>query len=321
MCKITVFTATYNRKHLLEKLYESLKKQTNKDFEWLIIDDESSDQTDELVNLWIKKENNFSIRYMKQNHGGKHRALNKGFFEAKGEYFFIVDSDDYLTDNAIEIVCKWIETIEKSDEKLAGIAGLKAYQNGVVSGGTPKINKDGYIDTDCFSREKYNLTGEKAEVFKVEVLKQYLFPEFEGEFFVTEDVCWNSIYGDGYKLRWFNEVIYIFEYLDDGLTKTGLNEINGHVKNYNGYCYYIKQSLELFGALNRPRLFKTFIEVAKQKNRSFSQMAEDLKISRIQLLNQFLLLPFGFAKSGIRILKKDGIKAIIDRFKYLKLEY
>lgn len=314
MCKITVFTATYNRKELLGKLYESLRNQTNKGFEWLIIDDESSDGTNEVVYQWIENEEEFPIRYIKQKHGGKHRALNKGFFEAKGKYLFIVDSDDYLTNDAIEISYKWIETIENSEEKLAGIAGLKAYKNGIVSGGTPRIDKDGYIDADCFSREKYNLTGEKAEIFRVDVLRKHLFPEFEGEFFVTEDVCWNSIYADGYKLRWFNEVIYKFEYLDDGLTKSGLNELNGHIKNYLGYCYYVKQCIDLFGVINRPRMFNTFLKVAKYKKRSFAQIANDLKITKIKLVFQYILLPFGFAKSGIRILKRDGIKSLMKQF-------
>lgn len=308
MCKITVFTATYNRRHLLNKLYESLRKQTSYNFEWLIIDDESIDSTDQLVNQWVNEDNEFEIRYIKQKHGGKHRALNKGFFEAKGEYFFVVDSDDYLTNTAIEKACKWIKEIEKTDKKLAGVAGLKVYHNGMISGGKPKINNEGWIDADCFEREKYGLEGEKAEIFKTDILRKHLFPEFEGEFFITEDVCWNSIYNDGYKLRWFNESIYKFEYLDDGLTKTGMNEIKGHVNNYYGYCYYVKQSINLFGIMNRPRLFMTMIKVAKHKKRNFSQIANDLKISEFKLSIYFLLLPFAVLKSGFKKINKSIIK-------------
>lgn len=318
MCKITVFTATYNRRHLLCKLYESLRRQTSYEFEWLIIDDESTDSTDEIVKKWITKEENFEIRYIKQKHGGKHRALNKGFLEAKGEYFFIVDSDDYLTDDAIETVSEWINQIEEADEKLAGVAGLRAYENGEINGGIPKVNSEGWIDADCFSRSKYNLNGDKAEVFKTDILIKHLLPEFEGEFFVTEDVCWNSIYADNYKLRWFNKKIYICEYLEDGLTRSGMNEINGYLKNYNGYCYYIKQCIDLFGVINRPRLFKTFIKVAKYKGRGFNQMANDLKISRINLLYNYIILPVAFTKSTFRILKNKGINGIKQRIKSLK---
>lgn len=318
MCKITVFTATYNRENLLPRLYESLKRQTNKNFEWLIIDDESTDYTEQLVNKLIENEKTFPIRYIKQKHGGKYRALNKGFIEAKGEYFFIVDSDDYLTNKAIEKACSWIEEIEFSNEKLAGVAGLKAYENGVISGGNPKITDKGWVDADCFEREKYGLDGEKAEIFKTDILKNHLFPEFEGEFFLTEAVCWNSIYAKGYKLRWFNEIIYKFEYLDDGLTKSGMNEIAGNINNYYGYCYYIRQCIDLFGVLNKPRLFRTFIKVAKCKKRNFTQIAEDLKISKISLVFNFCLLPIGYIKSGFRILKNQGICGIKKRFEILK---
>lgn len=315
MCKITVFTATYNRKHLLCKLYESLRRQTSYEFEWLIIDDASTDYTDELVNEWINKENNFEIRYIRQKHGGKHRALNKGFFEAKGEYFFIVDSDDYLTDDAIEIISGWIDQIKDSNERLAGVSGLRAYESGEINGGIPIVNDEGWIDADCFSRNKYNLNGDKAEVFKTDILRQHLFPEFDGEFFLTEDVCWNSIYKDNYKIRWFNKAIYICEYLDGGLTKSGMNELEGHINNYKGYCYYVKQSIDLFGIMNRPRLFKTFIKIAKYKNKKFSDMATDLNMSNMQLLLKYIILPFAFGKSGLKILRKRGIKGIFNKIK------
>ncbi len=310
MYKITVFTATYNRVNLLPKLYKSLKNQTNKHFEWLIVDDDSTDSTEKLVNRWINEEKCFEIRYIKQNHGGKHRALNKGFFEAKGEYFFIVDSDDYLLNDAIETIYSWIEQIDKSNERLAGISGLRVYENGEINGGVPKVNSNGWIDADCFSREKYNLGGYKAEVFRTDILRTHLFPEFEGEFFVTEDVCWNSIYKDKYKLRWFNKAIYVCEYLEDGLTRTGMNEISGHINNYNGYCYYVKQCIDLFGIMNRPRVFNSFIKVARNKNRNFSNMAIDLNMSKIELLSKCILLPFAFSKSAIKILKKEGLEGI-----------
>lgn len=310
MYKITVFTATYNRVNLLPKLYKSLKNQTNKHFEWLIVDDDSTDSTEKLVNRWINEEKCFEIRYIKQNHGGKHRALNKGFFEAKGEYFFIVDSDDYLLNDAIETIYSWIEQIDKSNERLAGISGLRVYENGEINGGVPKVNSNGWIDADCFSREKYNLGGDKAEVFRTDILRTHLFPEFEGEFFVTEDVCWNSIYKDKYKLRWFNKAIYVCEYLEDGLTRTGMNEISGHINNYNGYCYYVKQCIDLFGIMNRPRVFNSFIKVARNKNRNFSNMAIDLNMSKIELLSKCILLPFAFSKSAIKILKKEGLEGI-----------
>ncbi|MCS2864766.1 glycosyltransferase family 2 protein [Bacteroides thetaiotaomicron] len=98
---VTVFTPTYNRAYILNDLYQSLCRQTCRKFEWLIVDDGSTDNTEGLVASWLD-EGKMSLRYIKQPNGGKHRAINKGIQEANGDLFFIVDSDDYLAKNAIE---------------------------------------------------------------------------------------------------------------------------------------------------------------------------------------------------------------------------
>ena len=100
--KITVFTPTYNRAYILENLYRSLQRQTCKTFEWLVVDDGSADNTKELFERWQQEDNFFPIRYVKQENGGKCRAINQGLKLADGELFFTVDSDDYLTDDALE---------------------------------------------------------------------------------------------------------------------------------------------------------------------------------------------------------------------------
>ena len=103
---ITVFTPTYNRAYIIPKLYESLKRQTVKDFEWLVVDDGSTDNTSELLAEWTK-ENDFPVRYIWQPNGGKPRAITKALAEAKGEWFFIVDSDDFISDDAIETIIRY----------------------------------------------------------------------------------------------------------------------------------------------------------------------------------------------------------------------
>ena len=100
---ITVFTPTYNRAYIIENLYKSLQRQTFKDFEWLVIDDGSTDNTEELFASWTN-EISFPVRYIKQQNGGKHRAINRGVKEANGELFFIVDCDDYLREDAVETI-------------------------------------------------------------------------------------------------------------------------------------------------------------------------------------------------------------------------
>lgn len=111
--KITVFTPTYNRAYCLHKCYESMKRQTSKDFEWLIIDDGSSDGTDELVKGWMKEEKSFPIRYIYKKNGGMHTAYNVAYENIDTELAMNIDSDDYLTDTAIEDILNFWKKIKK----------------------------------------------------------------------------------------------------------------------------------------------------------------------------------------------------------------
>ena len=133
--KITVFTPTYNRGYIIENLYKSLQKQTFTDFEWLVVDDGSIDNTEELFDRWKKEDNNFNIRYYKKENGGKCRAINYALDKAKGELFFTVDSDDYLTNDALEKINKWENELDKSKKvfmELKNICGDSIYNNSRV---------------------------------------------------------------------------------------------------------------------------------------------------------------------------------------------
>ena len=210
---LTIFTPTYNRGYLLHKLYDSLIQQTSYDFEWIIVDDGSSDNTHKLINSFIS-ERIISIQYFKQLNGGKHRAINKGVQLAKGELFFIVDSDDYLHPNAVEEILRYYLQI-KGDIAFAGVCGLKYYPSGERIGGVFPFSVLDCTFTDL--RYKYKIKGDMAEVFKTVVLREYPFPEIDREKFCPEALVWNRI-SKKYKLRYFNSGIYLCAYLPDGLT-------------------------------------------------------------------------------------------------------
>lgn len=217
--KVTVFTPTYNRGYIIHNLYESLKRQTNKNFEWIVIDDGSLDNTETLFKEWLFENKGFEIKYYKVENGGKHRAINKAVDMASAESFFIVDSDDYLVDEAIEKVIEWFETI-KDNNSFAGISGLRGITKKQPIGGWGNFESY-YIDITNLERKKYGLLKDKAEVYKTSILKKYRFPEYHGENFISENVVWNSIARDGYRLRWYKKIIYICHYQEDGLTKKG----------------------------------------------------------------------------------------------------
>lgn len=210
---VTVFTSIYNRAYSLPRLYESLIHQTYANFEWLIIDDGSIDDTKRLVQQWVQ-EQKIAIRYYHQVNGGKHRAINRGVELAHGELFFIVDSDDYLPTDSLAVLVDYYQQV-KGDNMFAGVAGMRAYPHGerICKPFTTDV-----LDADSVTfRQKHKMRGDVAEAFKTEVLRKYPFPEFAGEKFVTEDVVFNEI-AKTYLLRCFNVNIYICQYLEDGLS-------------------------------------------------------------------------------------------------------
>ncbi len=241
--KITVFTPTYNRAQTIPRLYNSLLRQSVKDFEWLVIDDGSSDNTESIIASFIAG-NKISMKYLKTENGGKHRAINKALDMAAGEIFFIVDSDDYLTDNSLERLLYWFSTIEKEKDsgKFAGVAGLRGAPESIGGSMLGETFQGEFIDARYHERKKHKIIGDKAEAFYTNVLKSYRFPEFEGENFIKESVVWAKIGNDGYRLRYFNEIIYICEYLKGGLTNQSLKLrrkcINGTLYTYSSLMRY-----------------------------------------------------------------------------------
>lgn len=210
---ITIFTPAFNRAYIISNLYRSLLRQTNTNFEWLIVDDGSTDDTEALITSFIK-EDKIKIRYFQQPNGGKHIAMNKGVTLAKGELFFIVDSDDYLTDDAVEkILNKYKEIADET--RVAGVSFRRGYDKNIVIG-HPTHFKDKLLSVFDF-RYRLKVTGDQAEVYKTDLLKEFPFPSIEEERFCPESLVWNRI-GKNYKLMWTSEIIYICNYLNDGLT-------------------------------------------------------------------------------------------------------
>ena len=229
---ITVFTPTYNRGNLLNRLYQSLCKQKNKDFEWVIVDDGSTDETSSVIKMIQDKHacENFPIHYYKKENGGKHTAVNMGVQKAHGDLFFIADSDDILPSEALQVVAEvWDAT--KEDLSIGGICGFDGdiTDGEVIGTGFPKglqfaklcladNNHISYIDgTTRQIRFDLGVDGDMKEVFRTSVLREFPFPEITGERFCPEVLVWNRI-ASKYKLRHINQIIYLVEYQQDGIT-------------------------------------------------------------------------------------------------------
>lgn len=211
---ITVLTPTFNRGGRLQSLWNSLQKQTVKDFEWLVVDDGSTDGTKNLITQ-LQEKSDFPIRYIYKNNGGKHTALNVGIQTICSELIFIVDSDDCVTDDAVESILK-IHKKYRSQNNICGYAFLRAFPDGKVNGKKFDVNEKigSYIDV----RVNGDDTGaDKAEVFKTHCLKEFPFPEYPNEKFLGEDLVWVRM-ARKYEMVHINKAIYVGNYLEDGLT-------------------------------------------------------------------------------------------------------
>lgn len=252
---VTVFTPTYNRKEKLKRLYANLLEQTCFKFEWLIVDDGSTDETEVVIKQLIESENNFSIRYLKKNNGGKHTAYNIGVREARGDLFICVDSDDFLEKNAIEMVLDLKKDIQ--DSKINGIVALKKDRNGnVLSDELPQeIKKCRMIDLE----RQYNCRGEFTFVFKTDIAKKYLFPVIDNEKFMGERVVYDQIDQQG-EMYLLNQILTVCEYCEDGYTQNFMRVV---LNNPTGYQIYYSQRIDMavsfrerFGYIVRYHAFK-----------------------------------------------------------------
>lgn len=274
--RFTVFTPTYNRAYIISALYKSLCRQSFTDFEWVVVDDGSTDNTEELIASFIA-EKRLDITYIKVPNGGKHRAINRGVEVARGELFFIVDSDDYLTDNALQLIDGVEKALPQSEKAMfCGVCGLKGFSADKPVGTTFKGET-----TDCthIERRKHGISGDKAEVFYTAVMRKYPFPVFEGENFLTEAVVWNRMAADGLKLRYFNEIVYICDYLPDGLSANLGEKIR---RSPRGYGLYLRQLTDL-GQINGIKKWESYFEfyIITKKSQSIFKTASMLNRGKI----------------------------------------
>lgn len=229
---LTIFTPTFNRAKKLKRVYDSLLSQSDKNFEWLIVDDGSTDDTNEIVKEFST--NKFPIRYYKKENGGKHTAYNYALELANGEFILCVDSDDWLSENAVWMIS---QTLSKENANI--LMSYKSDQNGkLLSNPFPTIvNRAGILElSHC-----YQCTGEFSLIFRTEYARNYPFPVFKGERFITESVVYDRMFVSE-KAVLLPEVITVCEYQNDGLTNN-LNEIMK--KNPAGYCLYFMQRIDV----------------------------------------------------------------------------
>jgi glycosyltransferase involved in cell wall biosynthesis len=281
MKSITVFTPTFNRAHLLPRLYKSLCDQTSKDFLWLIIDDGSTDETVMLVDEWIL-ENKIQIQYVYKENGGMHTGHNLAYSLIKTELNICIDSDDYIPDNAVdEILNRWINI--KDTSKIAGIVGLNANKKGEIIG--TKI-PDHLIQGSLHSLyKKYNVTGDKKLILRTKIVKEYpTYPEYKGEKLVPLGLLYLMI-GKDYDFVYSNEVYCIVEYQLDGSSQTIFKQYKQSPK---GFAY--GRRIKIANTKDSKSNFKEYTHLISS---AFFAKDFSLAFKGVNPFISFLALPFG----------------------------
>ncbi len=259
---LTVFTPAYNRAHTLHRCYESLRRQSSFDFLWLIIDDGSSDHTSQLVEQWMQEDNAFEIRYEYKENGGMHTAHNRAYELIDTKLNVCIDSDDYMTDDAVEkILSCWKE---KGSDQYAGIVAYDVDFQGNVIGKELESDRETTTLSGYYSRGGL---GDKKLIYRTEVMNQYPpYPVFEGEKYVALAYKY-TLADQDYELLILNEPVCCVEYQADGSSN---NMFKQYLNNPKGFAFYRK--VDMLYDLTLKRRFITCIhyvsssQIAGNKN-------------------------------------------------------
>ncbi len=278
---ISIVTPLYNRANFLTTIFESLVKQNDTNIEWIIVDDGSKDNPIQTVNLLIKKAS-FNIIVHSQVNKGKHFALNKALDIAKGELFFILDSDDTLAKDALKN-CRFYYDKIKNDNEIAGIAGRRNFKDGEIVGNQTFSE---LISNSLDIRYKHKVTGDLVEIYKTKIIKAEKFPEIENEKFCPEALVWNRI-AQNYNLLFFNIGIYTTQYLEGGLTdkivKIRMTSPIASMLTYSELASY------QIPVLQKIKAYINFWRFAFNSKKSFPEKLKFLKVKA-----SLLLMPIGY---------------------------
>ncbi len=282
MKTLTVFTPAYNRAYSIHLCYESLCRQTCKDFVWLVVDDGSTDETADLIKKWQQNDNGFEIKYVYKENGGMHTAHNTAYENIDTELNVCIDSDDYMTDDAVEKIIKlWRE---KGSEKYSGIIALDCTADGEIIG--TKL-EDNLTDTTLSGFYMRGGKGDKKLIYRTDVMKKYpAYPVFQGEKYVSLAYKY-SLADEEYSLLILNEPLCVVEYMTDG---SSTNMFRQYLKNPNGFAFIRK--VDMAKAKSKKEVFRCAIHYVSSsiiaKNKHFLSQSP-------KKAETFLAIPFGVA--------------------------
>lgn len=302
MATLTVFTPLYNRINTLKRTYESLKRQTSKDFVWLIIDDGSTDNPYEIIKEWIKINNGFETRYVYKKNGGMHTAHNTAYENIDTELNVCVDSDDYMPDNAVQLI---IDCWNKNKNK--GYAGIIALD---FADSTKKvIGKELPTDKESTTLMGYYNNGgfgDKKLIYRTDIIKATPpYPVFDNEKYVALAYKYHLI-DEKYELKILNECVCIVDYQMDG---SSTNMYRQYVRNPKGFAFWRKEQMK--HSINIKQKFKACIHYVSSsliaKNKHFVKESPEKFLTVLSIPIGYILKVIVMKKSKSSYMKVEGI--------------
>lgn len=294
---LTIFTPAYNRAHTLHRCYESLKKQSCKDFVWLIIDDGSTDNTADLVKKWQNETNDFEIKYIYKSNGGMHTAHNTAYENIDTELNVCIDSDDCMADDAVKKIIDFWK--ENGSDKYAGIVGLDAdFNNGIIG---EKFD-DSLKSTTMSGYYRNGGKGDKKLVYRTDVINKYPpYPVFEGEKYVSLGYKY-LLCDQDYELLVLNEILCNVEYQEDG---SSMNMYKQYLRNPKGFAFMRKVDM-LYNETFKENV-KTCIHYVSSS--IISHNSNFIKESPKKVLT-ILAIPFGIVLTVYIKIKSNSLMSI-----------
>lgn len=287
---LTVFTPAYNRADLLTRCYESMCKQTNKNFIWMIVDDGSTDNTREISESWVKNTKDFQVIYIYKENGGLHTAYNTAIANIDTELCVCIDSDDFMPDNAVGLILDFWK--KNGSDKYAGIVGLDFNMDGNVIGDMlPDIKSVNLIG---LFTGKYNIVnGDRTNVVRTELYKKYApMKVFKGEKNFNPHYMHLQI-SQEYDFLVLNENLRFVDYQETGMSNSMLKQYRSSPNSFAEirklYLSFEDTSLK-FKIKHSIHLASSCILAKKTKS--------SVKDNPYKLLS-VIALPFGFALSLI----------------------
>lgn len=295
---LTVFTPAYNRADLLTRCYESMCKQTNKNFIWMIVDDGSTDNTREISESWVKNTKDFQVIYIYKENGGLHTAYNTAIANIDTELCVCIDSDDFMPDNAVGLILDFWK--KNGSDKYAGIVGLDFNMDGNVIGDMlPDIKSVNLIG---LFTGKYNIVnGDRTNVVRTELYKKYApMKVFKGEKNFNPHYMHLQI-SQEYDFLVLNENLRFVDYQETGMS-------NSMLKQYRSSPNSFAEIRKLYLSFKDTSLkfkIKHSIHLASSCILAKKTMSS-VKDNPYKLLS-VIALPFGFALSVFIRIKTNGM--------------